>query len=240
MHKTARQVYIEILTELVREEAPTLYLEDFLYYFNKGISEYMKRRYELTEATQQLTDDLRTWKKIHRDTRLIIPIEEVGMNEGFEYRHLLNCIIYADIQFPDIDCGQLPGQIKGYKAVRMSSAVKAGIVDNLFLEPKYYRPYFEILDNSVYIRAGELRSDVTVTDVNIEYLKQPELVDLTEDQIANDTDTSQMLEFSKDVGDEITKIVLSLILERGQNVRTQSQATVNQSVNDVSIRNAQQ
>jgi hypothetical protein len=37
------------LTELVKEEAPTLYLEDYLYYFNKAISEYMKTRYEVFE-----------------------------------------------------------------------------------------------------------------------------------------------------------------------------------------------
>jgi hypothetical protein len=50
------------LTELVKEEAPTLYLEDYLYYFNK-ISEYMKTRYEVFETNQQLADDMRSWKK---------------------------------------------------------------------------------------------------------------------------------------------------------------------------------
>jgi hypothetical protein len=51
------------LTELVKEEAPTLYLEDYLYYFNKAISEYMKTRYEVFETNQQLADDMRSWKK---------------------------------------------------------------------------------------------------------------------------------------------------------------------------------
>jgi hypothetical protein len=57
MQLTARQAYIDILTELVKEEAPTLYLEDYLYYFNKAISEYMKTRYEVFETNQQLADD---------------------------------------------------------------------------------------------------------------------------------------------------------------------------------------
>jgi hypothetical protein len=63
MQLTARQAYIDILTELVKEEAPTLYLEDYLYYFNKAISEYMKTRYEVFETNQQLADDMRSWKK---------------------------------------------------------------------------------------------------------------------------------------------------------------------------------
>jgi hypothetical protein len=58
MQLTARQAYIDILTELVKEEAPTLYLEDYLYYFNKAISEYMKTRYEVFETNQQLADDI--------------------------------------------------------------------------------------------------------------------------------------------------------------------------------------
>jgi hypothetical protein len=53
------------LTELV-EEAPTLYLEDYLYYFNKAISEYMKTRYEVFETNQQLADDMRSWKSPSR------------------------------------------------------------------------------------------------------------------------------------------------------------------------------
>jgi len=236
MYKTARTIYIDILTELVREEAPTLYLEDFLYYYNKAISEYMKRRYELTEATQQLTDDLRFWKKKHVDNRMSIPIGDIGVSDGYEYRHLLNCIIYADLQFPDIDCGQLPGKAKAYKAVRMTSAVKAGIIDNMFLEPKYYRPYFDIIDNVITLYVGDLRGDVTITRMEIEYLKQPAHVDLTEEQITEDIDSSQVLEFTDDIGDEITKIALTLILERGQNPRTQSQMQVNQSVTDASLR----
>jgi hypothetical protein len=43
-----------------------LYLEDYLYYFNKAISEYMKTRYEVFETNQQLADDMRSWKSPSR------------------------------------------------------------------------------------------------------------------------------------------------------------------------------
>jgi hypothetical protein len=51
------------LDRTCKKEAPTLYLEDYLYYFNKAISEYMKTRYEVFETNQQLADDMRSWKK---------------------------------------------------------------------------------------------------------------------------------------------------------------------------------
>jgi hypothetical protein len=54
-----------------------------------------------------------------------------------------------------------------------------------------------------------------------------------EDEIESDADTSQVLEFSKEV-EEIIKVALKLILERGSNPRLQSNMAVNQSISDVS------
>jgi hypothetical protein len=50
-----------------------LYLEDYLYYFNKAISEYMKTRYEVFETNQQLADDMRSWKKSFQASSLETP-----------------------------------------------------------------------------------------------------------------------------------------------------------------------
>jgi hypothetical protein len=65
MQLTARQAYRH-LDRTCKEEAPTLYLEDYLYYFNKAISEYMKTRYEVFETNQQLADDMRSWRSPSR------------------------------------------------------------------------------------------------------------------------------------------------------------------------------
>jgi hypothetical protein len=92
-NKTARQVYIDILVELNKEEAPTLYLEDYLYYYNKAISEYMKARYEMFEVNQQLSDDMRCWKKKFETTSLVTPIDSIGDDDEHSYRHLLSCIV---------------------------------------------------------------------------------------------------------------------------------------------------
>jgi hypothetical protein len=54
-----------------------LYLEDYLYYFNKAISEYMKTRYEVFETNQQLADDMRSWKKSFQASSLETPISSI-------------------------------------------------------------------------------------------------------------------------------------------------------------------
>lgn len=240
---TARQAYINILTELVKEEAPTLYLEDYIYYYNKAISEYMKSRYELYETNQQLADDMRTWKRSFESTSLRVPINSIFKTETINgvvtktkiYRHLLNCIIDVYVSKPISKCDQRPGTSIQYKVTRMSSEIKAGLLGNTYLEPRFYRPYFDILDNSIAVKVGDIDTKrVEIKKVTIEYLSQPIYVDLTEEQIDTDEDISQVLEFPSEVGEEVLKVAMKLILERGTNPRLQGNIAVNQSISDVS------
>ena len=240
MYKTAREVYIDVLTEMLKEEAPTVYLEDFNYYFNKAVSEYLKLRYELFEATQQLTDDLRFWKEEYPATALEIPIDDIGLPDGKDYRHLTSCVFNVTLTRPVTNCEQQALTTKTYRAVRMSSSVKAGLHNNVYLEPTFYRPYFDIINNKIRIFTGSsLPSWVKISNIVVEYLRHPAIVDLTEAQVANDPDTSQVMEFTSDVGDEIVKILMKLLLERGMNPRLQTQIPVNQSINDPAIRGQQ-
>jgi hypothetical protein len=247
MYGTSRQAYIDILTELVKEETPTLYLEDYLYYYNKAISEYMKSRYELFEVNQQLTDDMRTWKTPYSSESgdLEINLDTIGKDSGYKYRHMLNCIVSTTLTRPDSRClSQQANKATGHKATRMSSDVKAGIIGNEYLQPEYFRPYYEIIGNKLKIDIGSLPKSAKISIIDIEYLRQPKYVDLTECDIApvgtdgctktTDVDTSQVLEFPKDVGEEILKVALKLILERGMNPRLQSNVAVNQSITDMS------
>lgn len=242
MHITARQAYINILTELVKEETPTLYLEDFLYYFNKAISEYMKSRYELFELNQQLADDMRVWKKTFTSLSLSTPVDSIYQTEVVDqvthkfayYRHLLSCIIEVYISRPITKCDQRAGTNELYKVTRMSPEIKAGLLGNKYLEATFYRPYYEIMNNNIIVDIGNIEAArVVVKSVRIEYLCQPAVVVLTEDEIEADDDTSQVLEFPSEVGEEITKVALKLILERGSNPRLQSNVMVNQSISDV-------
>lgn len=60
---TVRDLYDNLLIELNKVEAPSLLLEDFIYFANKAVQQYINKRYNLYDVTQQTTDDLRVLKK---------------------------------------------------------------------------------------------------------------------------------------------------------------------------------
>lgn len=60
---TVRNLYDNLLIELNKVEAPSLLLEDFIYFANKSVQQYINKRYNLYDVTQQTTDDLRVLKK---------------------------------------------------------------------------------------------------------------------------------------------------------------------------------
>jgi hypothetical protein len=113
----------------------------------------MKTRYEVFETNQQLADDMRSWKKSFQASSLETPISsiyKVGTAVKIdEYRHLLSCIIDVAISRPITKCDQRPGTTTSYKVTRMSSEIKTGLLGNKYLEAKFYRPYFEIIDNKI-------------------------------------------------------------------------------------------
>lgn len=60
---TVRTLYDNLLIELNKVEAPSLLLEDFIYFANKAVQQYTNKRYNLYDITQQTTDDLRALKE---------------------------------------------------------------------------------------------------------------------------------------------------------------------------------
>ena len=230
---TIRDAYVDVLTEMQREDTQKLYLGDFLYYYNKAISDYMKKRYELFEVTQQLTDDLRVWKTPFRAVGKSISIA----NDIKNYRHVLACIVEVTLRVPDGRCTQKAGEAVKYKARRMTSNIKAGILDNDYLKATFYRPYFEIIGDTINIDTGtDPKKKIRNITTYVEYLRQPVAVDMTEAEVRAEADTSQVLEFSTDVGEEIVKMCIMALLERDSNQRMQSHAAVNQTVNDLSLK----
>ena len=85
-------------------QAPSLLLDDFIYMFNKGVQQYVNKRYNLFEIKQQLTDDLRVLTKT---VKIIPTLETNGAVFGQSYKcrlpddylHILNCIC----EFPDFN-----------------------------------------------------------------------------------------------------------------------------------------
>ena len=59
---TARQVYEAMLIEMNKVEAPSMLHEDFNYFFNKAIYQYINKKYNIYDVNQQTTDDIRVLK----------------------------------------------------------------------------------------------------------------------------------------------------------------------------------
>ena len=68
---TERSLYDYALIEMNKVEAPSLLLEDYNYYINKAVQQYINKVYNRYDINQQSTDDLRVLKataevKLHR------------------------------------------------------------------------------------------------------------------------------------------------------------------------------
>ena len=107
---TARQLYEGVLIELNKENAPNILLEDFNYFANKAINNYVNKRYNIYDVNQQTTDDLRVLKA----TALLKPTkvsDYAGMTMAgdgtmatyevimpSDYLHILNCICIYNVK----------------------------------------------------------------------------------------------------------------------------------------------
>lgn len=225
---TARQIYEQLLIELDKVEAPTMLLNDFNYFINKAITQYVNKRYNMCEMNQQLTDDLRVLKR-NLNVNPINSNSELLFELPVDYLHLLNCICIFDITNK---CG---GTVTHrYPAIRLTSDISAQIFNNYYNKPSYKRPFWQIKydltfeDSVLNIQCGIDANDLTF--VNIDYLKIPTEIILTTNQIDSIIDNSQTLEFQDYVCYEIINELVKLVLENASDPRLQTHIPVNQTV----------
>ena len=151
---TSRQLYEGVLIELNKENAPNILLEDFNYFANKAINNYVNKRYNIYDVNQQTTDDLRVLKA----TALLKPTkvtDYAGMTMAgdgtmatyevimpSDYLHILNCICIYDVK-STYKCYN-----KGDKwraaATRLTADMYSQVLDNFWNKPTYKRPYYYI------------------------------------------------------------------------------------------------
>lgn len=256
---TVRQVFSNVLTEINKVEAPSLLLEDFVYFLNKSIAMYVNKRYGMYEENQQLTDDLRvltgntTLSNLSLKPNSIFKATYAGILPQ-DYLHILNCSAEFELN-PNYDscCGIKQKDI--FKGVtKMTSKMYSGIIDNYYLQPSHKNPYFylrnvvePVLDPSgtqrtkgdrdgnsspinIEIIYGKDDDKFKLKSVRIDYLKVPQYVTLTQGEIDNATDTTQTLEFPDYVCLEIIKELVALIMENASDQRLQTNLPINQSI----------
>lgn len=158
---TARELYEYALIECNKLEAPSLLLEDYNYFINKAVQQYINTIYNRYDINQQSTDDLRVLK-----TSAIITLSkggeggigEGGISEEFtqsalfgesfigelpkDYLHMLNCIVEYKVAKP-FKCYE-PAQKVQFAARRLTSDMFSGILNNAYMRPMYKRPYYYV------------------------------------------------------------------------------------------------
>jgi hypothetical protein len=244
---TTKGAYESILIELRKAKAPSLHLEDYNYWINKGIQEYINERYNKFETSQQITDDMQPLMVYDNfivtglgtgfyesNPAAIIPIyrgkkynsDFLRFNAPQNYWHGTggNVTLYA--KFP-YKCYPI-GYEYSKPSKKLSASNSDGIMDNAYLKPNFTRPYHDFSDgagNSLSPALSFYFGDVKKYDIKsvyVDYLKKPQPINLTIAQRDAYTDTSAPLEFPDYTCNEIVKRCVRLLLENSSDPRLQS------------------
>ena len=148
---TAKQIFEYALVELNKKEAPSLLLEDYNYFINKTLNQWVNEMYNLYELNQQKTDDLRVLKgtavltptlnnDIYNTSTLFKKIYEVTLPD--DYLHILNCIVEYKLlktyKCYDVNSYWQQG------AKRLASDQASQVINNYYFRPSYKNPYYYI------------------------------------------------------------------------------------------------
>ena len=158
---TARQVWEGMLTELSKVNAPSMLLQDFNYFFNKAINQYINKRYNIYDINQQTTDDLRVLKAtsildVSKATDKGPMKTLAGLGAGSskmfgatyevelpqDYLHILNCICIYKVN-KNWKCYD-KGDYVQFAAKRLTADSWPVIVNDYYNRPLPERPYFYI------------------------------------------------------------------------------------------------
>jgi hypothetical protein len=168
---TIRELYEYALIEMNKVEAPSLLLEDFNYFMNKAVQQYINKVYNRYDINQQSSDDVRVLKA----TVQLSPRKEVigkvaGGRDKFvyvvdlpkDYMHVLNCIIEFNVDH-NFKCYNTGDHID-FPARRLTADMASGILHNVYMKPDYKRPYFYINNVKLPITVDNPRDTVINAD----------------------------------------------------------------------------
>ena len=155
---TAREVWEGMLTELSKVNAPSMLLQDFNYFFNKAINQYINKRYNIYDINQQTTDDLRVLKA----TTVLTPVQitdntvssdwkagnaiiNQAMYELYlplDYLHMLNCVCVYKLK-KRFKCYNANDYVQ-FAAKRLTADSWSVILNDYYNRPLPWRPYYYI------------------------------------------------------------------------------------------------
>ena len=161
---TERDLYDAALIEINKLEAPSMLLEDYNYFINKAIQQYINKAYNRYEINQQATDDLSALKvsevlTIDFDKKIVTkdgikqevaePASFPGEKKNYycmleNYWHLLSCVVTFSKPNKISVCDTSNTSVS-YSAKKMTSDIAPSIINNAYFKPSYKNPYYSIL-----------------------------------------------------------------------------------------------
>lgn len=171
---TAKQVFEYALVELNKKEAPSLLLEDYNYFINKAINQYINKIYNTYDINQQKSDDLRVLKA----TAMLSPAKSDEFANSYlyskayevdlpdDYLHILNCVVEYKVK-KYYKCYNAEDRVH-FGAKRLTADMFSQILNNYYLRPTYKSPYFYI--NNVTIENDYPTKDNQKTIVAENYI----------------------------------------------------------------------
>lgn len=252
---TVRDLYDAALIETNKLEAPSMLLEDYNYLINKAIQQKVNKSYNMYEINQQATDDLLALKVSDKlevksnDDLIPNEVKNYYCEVPEKYWHILNCVIQFDDNNPS-KCGNSLSNTT--LARKMTSDLYPSVINNAYFKPSPTNPYYRIIgqDNTSVNHTldailnpcikyeRKLVLDLRCGDTSryepkyayIDYLKAPEIVKLTIDQLEDKDDNTPVMEFPDYICYEIINEFVKLLLENASDPRLQTNIPINQTI----------
>ena len=214
---TARELYEYALIELNKLEAPSLLLEDYNYFINKAVQQYINLVYAKLEIDQQSTDDIRVLKTsaILKPIRLSEDPTYSHLSNGLfkssyyvdlpaDYMHLLNCIVEYKVSVSNFKCYN-KDDVVYFAARRLTPDMYTQVLNNAYMRPMYKRPYYYLNNiNTANTIVTNPSMDTAILDANKKNNETPStLVDSNNkqgDRLSNPSIVRLELRYGNDDG----------------------------------------
>ena len=214
---TARELYEYALIELNKLEAPSLLLEDYNYFINKAVQQYINLVYAKLEIDQQSTDDIRVLKAstILKPVKLYENPSYSHLANGMfkssyyvdlpeDYMHLLNCIVEYKVGVANFKCYN-KGDMVYFAARKLTPDMYTQVLNNAYMRPMYKRPYYYLTNiNTANTIVTNPSMDTAILDANKKNNETPSaLVDSNNvpgDRLANPSIVRLELRYGNDDG----------------------------------------
>ena len=243
---TLLEVYNNVLIEQNKNEAPSMLLEDFNYFFQKAVYKTTEDEYVAYGTHQIITDDL---LHIKRDVDITTFALKAGtMQEATyditlpeDYYHILGCTLKYKKTYTN-RCNKTVDKIFIQGVAKLKENMSTGIAQNYYFKPSWKTPYYFFNSKSVSLQAtnkqnpypismelrcGDNHTDYTPLQLHVDYIRIPKKYILTSNDIESETDNSMILEYSENMCYKIINNIMLLVLENTSDARLQSNVSIN-------------